>query len=236
MSKPKDKLKKALRDKVEVKNLRATAKELETPPCVDTLGASFMRLDADELEEQAQKALKIPENELPAVGCGGELSLSKERAEDLPALINTLEKPDNVTAEASQERLQLIFDSDCTGLALDAAETIQAKNSLEKMLAHQLGAAHKLAMTFASRSLSNLSESDKAITFQCKEYYSLESIRASNASARMMESFQKGILALNKLRNGGSQTITVQHINVKNGGQAVVAGAFDTRGDHEKRQ
>ncbi len=231
MSKPKDKLKKALRDKVEVKNLRATANELESPPCVDTLGASFMRLDADELEEQVQEAIKIPENEHPTVGCGGELSLSKERAEEIPALVNTVDKPDNVTAEASQERLQLIFDADCTGLALDAAETIQAKNSLEKMLAHQLGAAHKLAMTFASRSLKNLSESDNAITLHSKEYYSLESIRASNASARMMDSFQKGLMALHKLRTGGNQTITVQHINVKDGGQAVVTGALDTRGE-----
>ena len=31
------------------------------------------------------------------------------------------------------------------------AETIQAKNSIEKMLAHQLTAARKLAMMFAAK-------------------------------------------------------------------------------------
>ena len=37
-------------------------------------------------------------------------------------------------------------------LAVDAAETIQPRNSLEKMLAHQLAAAHAHAMELVARS------------------------------------------------------------------------------------
>ena len=47
--------------------------------------------------------------------------------------------------------MQLTVDVDCTGMAVDAAETIQSQNSLEKMLAHQLAAGHKLAMTLQKK-------------------------------------------------------------------------------------
>ena len=40
-------------------------------------------------------------------------------------------------------------------LALDTADSIEATNSLEKMLAHQLALAHKLAFDFANRAASH---------------------------------------------------------------------------------
>ena len=52
----------------------------------------------------------------------------------------------------------------------------------------------------------------------------------ANASAKMMDAFQKGTLALHKLRTGGTQTVTVQHVNVSDGGQAVVTGGFSSGG------
>jgi hypothetical protein len=41
-----------------------------------------------------------------------------------------------VTAEASRDRLALASQAGSLGLALDAADTIQAQDSLEKMLVH----------------------------------------------------------------------------------------------------
>jgi hypothetical protein len=68
------------------------------------------------------------------------------------SFIDTVERPDAVTAAASMDRLKLTDDGiGCVALAVDTAETIQAQNSIEKMLAHQLAAAHKLAMTFAGK-------------------------------------------------------------------------------------
>ena len=39
-----------------------------------------------------------------------------------------------------------------------------------------------------------------------------------------MQTFQQGTLTLTKLRGGGAQTIVVQHVQVNDGGQAVIAG------------
>ncbi len=43
------------------------------------------------------------------------------------------------------------------------------------------------------------------------------------ASTRMIEAFQRGLLTLERLRDGGKQTVVVQHVAVSEGGQAVVA-------------
>jgi len=40
----------------------------------------------------------------------------------------------------------------------------------------------------------------------------------------MNASFQSGMLALQRLRSGGQQVVTVQYVQVEDGGQAVVAG------------
>ena len=39
-----------------------------------------------------------------------------------------------------------------------------------------------------------------------------------------MDSFARGALILDRLLNGARQTVMVQHLNVSDGGQAVVAG------------
>jgi hypothetical protein len=54
-----------------------------------------------------------------------------------------------LAAAASVARLDLVADAGALSVGVDAAETIQASNSLEKMLAHQMGVAHTMAMKFA---------------------------------------------------------------------------------------
>jgi hypothetical protein len=51
----------------------------------------------------------------------------------------------------------------------------------------------------------------------------VELARLTNASARMMQAYQEGLLALHKVRSGGKQTVVVQHVHVSDGGQAIVA-------------
>jgi hypothetical protein len=41
-------------------------------------------------------------------------------------------------------------------------------------------------------------------------------------ATRMMNTYQQGLLTLNKLRKGGSQTITIQHVHVADGAQAII--------------
>jgi len=63
-------------------------------------------------------------------------------------LHNALTIPDLAAVEASLDRNRLLLQSgtDVAAMALDATISIQASNSLERMLVHQMAAAHKLAM------------------------------------------------------------------------------------------
>ena len=54
-------------------------------------------------------------------------------------------------------------------------------------------------------------------------------VRMMNLSLRAMETFQKGLLTLKRLRGTGEQRITIQHVNVSDGGQAVI-GQLQHRG------
>ena len=68
----------------------------------------------------------------------------------LPAILDTLVNPDAVAADASRDRLDLAKNAGALELALDTADTIQAADGLERMLAHQLAATHVAAMKAAA--------------------------------------------------------------------------------------
>ena len=88
------------------------------------------------------------------------------------------------------------------------------------MLAHQLALAHKLTFDFANRATKQI---DPTIV-----------VKLMNLSVRMMDTFQRGLLTIQKLRSGNSQTVTVQHVHV-HGGQTVVAGSMQTGGQQKTR-
>ena len=73
------------------------------------------------------------------IGAGGEL-IDREKVGS--HLVDTVAHPDYVTAEASRDRLALASQAGSLSLALDAADTIQAQDSLEKMLVHQMAVLH----------------------------------------------------------------------------------------------
>ena len=99
-------------------------------------------------------------------------------------------------------------------------------------MAHQLAAAHKLAMTFAGKAKSLIE--DEGGSWQRQDAAcATEAARVANSAARMMDAFQKGTLALHKLKTGGKQVVTVQHVNVTDGGQALVTGGISTGDNHE---
>jgi hypothetical protein len=78
--------------------------------------------------------------------------------------------------------------------ALDVANTIQAGDSTEKMLAHQLAAMHKVAMEMIGSVVPH--SRDAAIQN-----------RRLNAAARRMTAYQQGLLTLRKLRLGGQAVV-----------------------------
>jgi hypothetical protein len=94
-------------------------------------------------------------------------------------------------------------------MGVDAANAIQAGNSLEKMLAHQLAAGHKATMEMIGSVHPNSHDAS-------------EHAKRLNAAARCMRAYQQGLETLRKLRQGGHQRIMVQYVNVSEGGQAVI--------------
>ena len=60
-----------------------------------------------------------------------------------------------VAEEASVRRTDLLMQSsfDAVALGMDAADSIGAENSLEKMLAHQMAVAHEASLRLMNRAL-----------------------------------------------------------------------------------
>jgi hypothetical protein len=108
--------------------------------------------------------------------------------------------------------LALNLGDDCLAPALDAAETVGAKNSLERMAAHQLAALHIQAMR--SLSTGNILL-DRNIYNPAN---TVEGSRMLNTAARLIKVYQEGLATLAKIRSGGRQVVTVQHVTVNDGG------------------
>ena len=91
---------------------------------------------------------------------------------------------------------------------LTAVAEIKPQDAIERMLAVQLAATH-VATIRAGRWLATCDNLP-----QCQAHYT-----GFNKLAR---TFANQVEALRKHRNGGKQTVTVQHVNVAGGAQAVI--------------
>ena len=135
--------------------------------------------------------------------------------------------PDYVTVDASRDRLELARLAGVLELALDASDSIDPKNSLEKMMAHQMAVLHRSIMRLATRM------DDLTLQFPHHEGFqqrNVEICRLAATVARLTASYQSGLLALQRVRAGGRQVVTVQHVHVGDGGQAVVAAKIGGKG------
>jgi hypothetical protein len=202
--------------------------------------AIIERDEADEMDQAASKFLDIGSHTLHVTGPvkpgnGGEmLVVTRELQADVPGTVDTVrEKPSMLAAEASEARVR--FAGESVVMAVDAAESIKARNSLEKMLAHQMAAAHRVAMLFAGHAERLLKHTAPDSPFgPIKQAYSVEAARMANAMARSMSAYQDGMVAFDRIRRGGKQTVRVvhQHVAVGPGGQAVVAAGGVKGGGH----
>jgi hypothetical protein len=133
------------------------------------------------------------------------------------------ERSPRVAAIAEKQRLVLASEARSDELAIDMAESLEAENSAQVALAHQMSAAHALAMRLAGRAnleIEGLGRHD----WQAKREVIVEIARLSNAAARLMDTYQRGLLALAKAQDGEKWPVLVQRVQVNDGGQAVVAG------------
>jgi hypothetical protein len=178
---------------------------------------------------------RVRTKELPSyrteIGAGREL-INREMA-DIPGLVDTVEHPDYVAADASRHRLELANQANALEIALDAADSIDAKDSLEKMLVHEMAVLHRGLMKAAARMNEEL-DTAGVIQPSAREAANVRACRLAGAISRMSNTFQQALLTLQRKRTGGRQHVTVTHVhqqvNIEDGGQAVVAGNKVTSG------
>jgi hypothetical protein len=83
---------------------------------------------------------------------------------------------------------------DAVAMGIDAAESIRAGNSIEKMLAHQMAVTHEAAMRMLDRGLRYENDRDQG-----------EACRCINAGARLFGAFNDAVLTLQRIRTGGTR-------------------------------
>ena len=131
-------------------------------------------------------------------GLGGEIIPPIERS--MSGLENALKSPDLLNAEATIQRADLADKAGVFDLALDASESVSAKNAVEQMLVHQMTAAHRHSMRL-------LGESEKEKDPQW-------SVKKAALAARLMDAYARGALTLQRLQSGPNQSIVVQQVQV----------------------
>ncbi|KHF24513.1 hypothetical protein JV46_25450 [Solemya velum gill symbiont] len=108
-------------------------------------------------------------------------------------------------------------DEDRINAAIALMAEIHPKDGLEGMLASQMVAVHNMAMECASRAMLPDNTVDGVNS-------------GINRTTKLMRTFTAQMEALQRYRNGGKQKITVQHVNVEDGGQAIVGDVHKGEG------
>ncbi len=106
---------------------------------------------------------------------------------------------------------------------LSVVKGVEPRDQVETMLDAQMAAVHMATMTFARRlaHVDNIPQQDSAE-------------RAFNKLAR---TFAAQMEALKRYRTGGQQRVTVEHVTVNEGGQAIVGNvAQGGRGSAKNRR
>jgi hypothetical protein len=99
-------------------------------------------------------------------------------------------------------------DEDSVNFMLSVVKGIEPRDQLEAMLGAQMAAVHMASMTFARQLAS-------------AEYLHQQD-SAERAFNKLTRTFVSQMEALKRYRTGGEQKVTVQHVSVSEGGQAIV--------------
>ena len=107
-------------------------------------------------------------------------------------------------------------DGAAINFALAVISGVEPKDELETMLGMQMAAIHMATMTFTRRlaRVETIAQQDSA----------------ERALNRLMRTYVAQMEALKRYRTGGEQKVLVQHVNVNDGGQAIVGTVDRGRG------
>jgi hypothetical protein len=108
-------------------------------------------------------------------------------------------------------------DEQGINFVLSVVKGIEPRDQVEAMLAAQMAAVHAAAMTFARRlaHVDNIPQQDSA----------------ERAFNKLTRTFTTQMEALKRYRTVGEQKVTVQHVTVGDGGQAIVGNVTQGRNE-----
>jgi hypothetical protein len=109
-----------------------------------------------------------------------------------------------------------VADESGANFMLAVVKGIEPRDQIEAMLGAQMAAVHNATMTFARR----LAHVELVV----------QQDSAQNAFNKLARTFAAQVEALKRYRSGGEQKVTVQHVHVAEGGQAIVGNVTPAQG------
>jgi hypothetical protein len=171
---------------------------------------------AAETFDQRAKAKPIPPPlTVTVVGDDAKIGINHPNAETgATLLLNALGTTNTNFADGLIKQLSCIATdgqevaTDDINFMVAVVGDIEPRDQMEAMLAAQMSAVHMATMSFAAR----LTSSDRL--------YQIEA--AQKALNKLARTFTTQMEALNRYRGKGQQKMTVEHVHVHEGGQAIV--------------
>jgi hypothetical protein len=176
---------------------------------LNRMEAARSRVDAARLLDMTGELVGSADTELvPAVREGEHVPNARRY------FLCTLADPNSIAIDASEHRTALLARVGVLSAGIDTSKSARARNSIEKTLCYQMAAVNAAGMELLIRAQEHPAASP------------VETARLYNVAARLFETYQSACDTLVKLKNRGRQRVVVQHqhVNVGDGGRAVVAG------------
>jgi hypothetical protein len=155
---------------------------------------------------------------------GGRSSIVPDHPDKITGYVLLMEALGTTDLDFTQQLLGQLANAGSQGSEVDVQgvnfmlsiiKGIKPRDQVEAMLAAQMAAVHMATMTFARRlaHVDNIPQQDSA----------------ERAFNKLMRTFTTQMEALKRYRTGGEQKMTVQHVTVGEGGQAIVGNVTQDR-------
>ena len=136
------------------------------------------------------------------------LTAPQPHSMELSTTYDQLQAKDALVAGLDLSRQTLTRDAGVAGLAATLETELRPGTELEAMLGDQLATAHNAALRMM-QAASTRGNPETAM-------------KLTLAACRVMKTFQEGLLVMHRLRHG-EQRVVVQHVQISDNAQAIVA-------------
>lgn len=163
------------------------------------------------------------------IGNGGETVPAEASLHAYQPIVQ--QPPELLAAQATEVRLKqaAAISHEAMVLAVEATQSNAASGAMERDIIHQFAVLQSLGMDLLAASKRFLVTTTPWQSEERQQLQSIEATRCAVAGAKVLGASQQAARTLKYLRDGGRQVVTVQHVTVEAGGQAVVAGTVKRR-------